>query len=160
MTRKDHLIYMLKFNQRVIKALIDDVNEEESMVRGEHGHNHIRWLAGHIFRSDHHSLKIMGRDDGTFEKYGKIFGLGSTISDDVSIYPSMAELRNMLYKSHDKVIEVVSNSTDAELENEITDHGEQRPIWQALTFLAMHEFYHSGQIVFMRKLLGRERPFA
>jgi len=160
MSRKDHLLYKLKFNQQVMKKLLDDITEEESMVRGEHGQNHIRWLAGHIFRSDLHGLIILGIDDGSYEKYGKLFGMGSVISDDPKAYPSMAEVRKMLYKSHDRLFETISKSSDADLEKQITDGGNKRPAWQALTFLAMHEFYHAGQIVYIRKLLGRDRPFA
>ncbi len=151
---------MLTINQRVIRKLLDDITETESMVRGEHGLNHIRWLAGHIFRSDLHSFRNLGLDDGSFEKYASRFGGGSVISDNPGHYPSMAEVREMLYKSHDRLFDVISKSSDTDLEKEIDDHGNKRPVWQALTFLAMHEFYHDGQIVNIRKILGRERPFA
>ncbi|SYZ72057.1 conserved hypothetical protein [Candidatus Zixiibacteriota bacterium] len=159
MTRKDHLLYMLKTNQFVIKKLLDDITEEESMIRGEGGFNHIRWLTGHLYGSDGYSFSLLGVEDEATGKYSKIFGGGSVVSDDPAVYPSMADIRDRLYKSHDKLMEVIEAAPDGDLEKEIGGERKQ-PVWQGLTFLAMHEFYHAGQIVHIRKMLGRSRPFA
>lgn len=159
MTRRDHLLYMLKTNQHVIKRLLDDITEEESMVRGEGGLNHIRWLAGHLYGSDGYCFSLLGVKDDSTGQYSKIFGGGSVVSDDPTTYPSMAELRDLLYKSHERLFKIISDLSDNELEREIGEEKKQ-PVWQPLTFLAMHEFYHAGQIVQIRKMLGRERPFA
>jgi uncharacterized damage-inducible protein DinB len=160
MSHRENLLYMLKINQSVIKKLLDDIGEEESMVQGKDDFNHIRWLTGHLYGADGYSLSVLGLKDESYSKYDKLFGGGSAVSADPKAYPSMTELREMLYKSHERLFETISRLSDVDLEKEIGEGEKKQPAWQPLTFLCMHEFYHAGQIVYIRKMLGRERPFA
>jgi len=159
MATKENLLYMMRTNQAVMKQLIDDVTEEESTVRGAEKFNHIRWLVGHILYSDNAALEMLGYKDEKYKEMAKLFGGGSEISNDSGVYPSMSELRRRIYDFHEKGIAFVEGLSQAALDKETDAWGKKQPVWQLVSFLWMHEFYHAGQIVNVRKILGRKRPF-
>ncbi|MEW5923848.1 MAG: DinB family protein [Candidatus Zixiibacteriota bacterium] len=159
MSYRENLLYMMKVNQQVLKRLVDDITEEESLEQGAHGHNHIRWQTGHLVHSNVFILKCLGEDIDDFGNYKELFGGGSKIADDPSVYPSLAELRAQLFELQAKSIAAAEKIPDADLEKGV-DWGERKvPAWQSISFLCMHDFYHSGQIVNIRKILNREQPF-
>ncbi len=159
MNVRDQLLYMLDFNRKTIKKLIDDVSEEESMERGSDSHNHIRWTTGHLVYCDSYVCSLLGGDSDDHKKVAGLFGAGSEVSDDPSAYPAMSELRERLYRLHEWMISRIEKLTDADLERETGDDENKEPLWQPVTFFCMHEFYHAGQMASMRRLLGRDRPF-
>jgi|WetSurMetagenome_2_1015567.scaffolds.fasta_scaffold146192_3 hypothetical protein len=159
MSIKEHLLYMLKTNLMLAHGLLDDITEDESMVRGKDKCNHIRWQIGHLIHCDHYSLSLMGHKVEDYDKYAKKYGGGSEISENAADYPGMKELRAELYKSHEQMIDFISTVAESDFEKTIGEGDKARPVWNGLTFLAMHEFYHNGQIANTRKALGRERSF-
>jgi len=159
MALKDHLLFMLETNQDVIKRLIDDISEEDSMVQSDHGFNHIRWQVGHLICYDNNSLGLLGGDKIDLGKWEKLFAAGSKISNDPSIYPEMSELKFKIYDLHRNLIAQANKITDADLEKIIGDVDNPKPVWRPVTFFCMHEFYHAGQITQTRRMLGRDRPF-
>jgi uncharacterized damage-inducible protein DinB len=159
MSYRDHLLYMLRANQMVIKRLIDDITDQESMVRGKDQCNHIRWLTGHMITGESHVLSLLGGKNDDSRNYEKNFGRGSVITDDPSVYPSMAELKKRLYDIHERATNLVEKISEAELQRETGQEEKKEPLWQSLTFLFMHEFYHAGQIASARRIIGRERSF-
>jgi uncharacterized damage-inducible protein DinB len=159
MTHKEHLLYMMQVNMMMAHRLIDDISEEESMVYEKDNCNHIRWQVGHFIHCDHYILAMLDRKPAEYDNYNKMFGGGSVLSDKVSDYPSMKDLREEYYKSHEGMINLISGMDEADFEKMTGEGDNRRPIWKPLTFLAMHELYHDGQIVITRKALGRDRAF-
>ncbi len=159
MSSRENILYMLKVNQQVLKRLLDDITEEESLEQGADGHNHIRWQAGHIVHSNASILRRLGGIVEDSERYEKLFGGGSKISDNPSVYPSMDELRARLYELQEQSITAAEKISDKALEAD-ADWGDKKlPAWKPVSFLCMHDFYHAGQIVNIRKILKREQPF-
>lgn len=154
-----HLKYMFDNVARITGNLIADITEEESMIRGEHALNHIRWQTGHLVHSDNIILSLFDEKAEDFDLYKRIFQGGTDPSDDSSAYPSMADLRDRFSEVHQKVIRRVERATDAELSKEVGSGEHKATVWQAITFLCAHAFYHSGQIAQVRKIIGRDRMF-
>jgi uncharacterized damage-inducible protein DinB len=71
----------------------------------------------------------------------------------------MAELKQVLNQTYEKEIKLLEGIGDTDLKKEIGEEGKKKPIWQALAFYCLHDFYHAGQITAVRRALGRERPF-
>ncbi len=159
MDSRDQLLYMVNTNQAVLKRLLDDVTPEDSMVRGEEQLNHICWLVGHLLNTNINALSLAGVTVEDYQKWGKIFGGGSEISDDPSVYPSWVDLRERLFRIYEQMKGTYSRLSDDELARMVGDDKGKVPLWQRLSFFCMHDFYHAGQIVHMRKILGRKRPF-
>jgi len=160
MDKKENLKRLLQSNHCAVKALIDDISEEESM-RHDYPHcNHIRWQTGHLAYSAHVVLKMLGEKSGIEEEWIKLFGRGPKIYDNASIYPSMQELRDRLYSYYDKIFPALEKVTTEYLDTE----QEFAPTWKStpmdgILFFCTHEFYHAGQITVMRRVLGRDKPF-
>ena len=156
---KEQLQYMVNVNKTVAGRLLDDMTDEESLVLVDKIPNHIRWQAGHMVYSNGFALTQLGNNDQDWQKYGKTFGGGSEIADDPSAYPPIAELRETLYRFYDRELELLENISDAELEKDVGDEGKPMPAWKRFSFMCMHDFYHAGQIMQIRRALGRARPF-
>lgn len=160
MTKKENLMILLKSNHGAVRKLIDDIDDDESMVCGKDNRNHIRWLTGHLVDNAGNILKVMGAENAVSEKWLKLFGRESETSDNPNNYPSMAELKSKLYSLYKQIYEMLNKMTGSDLDRNI----EPFPKWRttamdAVLFLCTHEFYHAGQITTMLRILGRERPF-
>ena len=159
MAIKDYLLNMISVNQYAAKKLLDDVSEEDSMVRGQDQFNHIRWQVGHMLYADTYALSLVGGKLETDTDFAKLFGGGSVCSDNPADYPAYAELRDHLFAVYDMLGEAVEKASDADLEKPTDEKENAEPIWKTISFMLMHDFYHGGQVVHIRKVLGRERPF-
>jgi len=157
---KENLKKMLQSNHDTIKKLIDDISEEESMCHDYKSCNHIRWQTGHLIDSAQLVLKLLGNNAGISDEWGKLFGYGSKIYENASIYPSMNELRDKLYDLYGRIISDLENLPEEALDNVVELAPEWKvSIWDGIPAFCRHEYYHAGQITVMRRALGRDKPF-
>lgn len=159
MNVREQLQYMVNVNKMVAGRLLDDLTDEESAVMFDNLSNHIRWLTGHAVYSNGFALTQLGSKDMDWQKYGKLFSGGTEIAGDPSTYPTIAELREILNSFYDRELELLENISDEDLERDVGEEGKPMPAWKRFCFMCMHDFYHAGQIVQIRRALGRERPF-
>lgn len=160
MSIKEQLKYMVNINKLVAENILPDITDEESLVRIDKISNHIRWLMGHIVYSAGLSLTKLGDTRDDWEgRFKSLFAGGTEPAEDPSVYPSMDELRSWLSDIHQRTLKALDEVDEAALAEEIGVEGQNRPAWQRYTFLCMHEFYHAGQIVQIRRALGRQQPF-
>jgi len=160
MDNKKYLKQMIKSNQETIKKLIDDISEEESMRHDYEFCNHIRWQTGHLIDTARLVLKLLGERADVSDEWTKLFGYGSVLHDDASIYPSMTALKEKLYGLYDQTLSVVDSLPYEHLEREVelTENWKLTPL-AGIPAFCRHEYYHGGQITVMRRVLGREAPF-
>ncbi|MFH1687817.1 MAG: DinB family protein [bacterium] len=158
MTCKETLLYLLKTSQFISDKLIDDVSEEDSLVRGRDQSNHIRWQVGHLVYFGKYILFLAGQGDESFRQLEGDFGYKSVVRDDGSGYLALAELKEQLADVHRQLYEFVEKASDGELDK-IVDEKKGTPVAEQIAFWSLHETYHAGQIIPVGKALGRERPF-
>ena len=151
--------YLLGVNRDMVRKIIDDISEEESMVRGGDELNHIRWQTGHLLYCEIYIANLLGNEPEDDSALKKMFGGGSVISDDGQLYPPMSELKERLYAVQKKGAELAEKISENVMESPVEGGEDDAPRWRQLTFLLMHAFYHAGMIVNLRKIIGRERPF-
>lgn len=161
MDRKSDLQFLLDSNQTAVRRLIDDVSEEESLVRGKDDLQHIRWCTGHLVYGAYLLLKTLGIEDPMPEGWHDLFCYGCEFQDDGSRYPSMAALRERLSAYHEQINSRIADLSDADLEGTLASKPpfENMNAISTSLLLCKHEFYHAGQIAVMRRILGRERTF-
>ena len=160
MAKKDNLKFLVGSNYSAVKKLIDDVSEEESVLRIGNIANHIRWQTGHIVNSADFMSRMLGEDGSVPDKWNELFQRGSEFCEDDSEYPSMSELKEKLYSLYDRLPKTLEDKSDTFLDEEI----EIVPGWKetrmnGFLFFGEHTFYHCGQIAMMIRSIGRERPF-
>ncbi len=146
--------------QGAIRRLLDDVSEEESLRTFERNPNHIKWLTGHLLFTAKLQAKTLGGDFDTPESWAEIFRRGAPAPKPGDILPKMADLRTSLYTGQGKVVSLIDAADDVYLETErlIMPNWTDSPLHTVL-FLCAHDFYHAGQIVMIRRAMGKERSF-
>ncbi|MBD3232768.1 MAG: hypothetical protein GF315_03485 [candidate division Zixibacteria bacterium] len=160
MEKKEHLKNSLNTNVAMIKAMIDDITEEESLHRGNGEFNHIKWQTGHLVYTAALTLKCLGEDADLSPEWKDLFARGAGFKEDENIYPSMNEIKAKLYSIHKAIFEKLENMIGSDLEAmvKLGPEYEVTAIDGALFFCA-HDAYHCGQMAMIRKALGRERAF-
>lgn len=160
MTIKDHLMEQYKSNHGAVRRALDDIGDQESLERGGHKINHIRWNAAHLASAAGLMLRIMGGKEEFPENWHTLFARGAEFHEDPSVYPSMDLIRDKLYGTYEKMYSALEKMTvdDLETAKEIVPEWNTTPA-EALLFLCRHEFYHLGQIATLRTILGKERLF-
>lgn len=144
-----------------MRRLLDDVSEEESLVRGADKLMHIRWPAGHLVWGARVTLQTLGADCALPPEWVALFGRGAPFNEDDRAYPTMSDLRNKLYQLHGEIGEHLAGMDTADLEKTLDSDPVFHDTDAVKTALSLctHDFYHAGQIAVMRRILGRERPF-
>jgi len=160
MSKKENLKYSLETNQRGVRALVDDISEEDSLERGKDNLQHIRWQTGHIAYNAFDTLKSLGGEAEIPEQWRTLFNRGCKWSDDPRVYPSMTELRTKLYSLCAQINQHLEDMPEADLDVELwKELGFETTAMNTAIFFCKHEFYHMGQIAVIRRFLGRERSF-
>jgi uncharacterized damage-inducible protein DinB len=160
MNKKDHLVFMLERSRSATKALLNDINEEESLYRIDGYPNHIRWEAGHMARGLSQILNCLTDEPDFPGRWTELFARGSVVSDDASVYPSLEEIKDKISYLYDKIFNVLSGMDDETLGEEIQIFTEWKNTrLHGVLFLCMHDFHHGGQITILRRVMGKERVF-
>lgn len=156
---REHLSYMIKVNKGAVRGFIDDINEDESMDRIDGRFNHIRWQAGHIL---YHAGRILSHLESGSDDHENIktqFGPGSAISENRDDYPPLTEIKERLDDTYGKILNAIRKASDTDLQKDVGEGENKEPLWQSITFLCMHDFYHAGQIMYNRRGVGKKWPF-
>lgn len=157
---RDILRHQIETMHHIIRRIIDDITEEESLRTIGTSPNHIKWQTGHLVFAAMLAAKTL---DGTLvppEGWDKLFGKGAKPPDRQKDFPPMTELRAKLYEFQERVLARLAKASDEHLvtRREIAPNWEDSPL-NAMLLLYGHDFYHCGQIALIRRDLGRERNF-
>ncbi|MCP4704581.1 MAG: hypothetical protein GY865_08220, partial [candidate division Zixibacteria bacterium] len=94
------------------------------------------------------------------EEWTKLFGYGSKLYDNASIYPSMEEVKQSLYTHFDKILTALDKMPEKDLDSEVELGDEWKTsVSEGIPDFCRHDYYHAGQITVMRRVLGRDKPF-
>lgn len=160
MDKKSDLINLMSTQQGAVKKLLDDVTDEESTYRLYEQANHIRWLAGHLVYNAGLVLKYLGSEGECPADWEIMFSRGSVTGEKSPAYPSIMEIRNQLYSMYKKQLQLLDKMTTEDFTKNLDtiDESGDSPL-RSIQFLCSHEFYHLGQIMMIRRMLGRDRSF-
>lgn len=164
MTVNEMLIDQLETVRHITLEAFGDLDTGQRLFQPAPGVNHPLWLLGHIAGSENHLILGFCKGESLLpERYGKLFGMGSTLLDDPSEYPPGEEVLNVLAEVHASALDYAGNADAEELEqppvgfDRLNDRARQmfasrcRCIWFATT----HEAMHTGQMAYIRRLLGK-----
>lgn len=158
MNTKDLLRYNINLSHGVTKAYLDDVTDDEMLVRAVPGSNHLAWQLGHLVASERSLLEAIGADvpdlpDGFAETHGK----ENVGSDDPSEFLSKAEYFQLMERMH-KAAEAKIDATDEAGLDAPTPENLRSflpTVGSILLMAGSHEMMHSGQIAAIRRKLGK-----
>ena len=161
MKLNDLLIDALRASDRILTTFLQDITEEDSLVRGVDEINHVRWQLGHAAVSLWNLAAMFGTPPAweDAQLYKKLFARGSDLYPDTQQYPSLATLRARYEEALEAAIANVRELNEERL-HEMVDLTEQwrMELYQAILFLSHHTAYHAGQIALVRAKVLKKQP--
>jgi len=143
---------IFKINTDLFKKTIQGIPPDRLLARPAADSNHLRWIAGHVVVHRARVLKLLGKEwSATWEQ---LFVRGAKLAEDGQ-YPRIDELCQVWDDVSGRLaISLADASPDAlaaPVSKGMTLDGK---ISGQISFLALHESYHVGQMAYLRKWLG------
>lgn len=146
---------LLALNSVLVGRSVDGLTDDELWQRPGDQSNPIYWLVGHMSWSRNALLRLLG---GEFVKIpaAKLFERGVEVADR-SAFPPFADVVAGLKAVNAALKARMEAATDAELSQAsprdfpVPD----KTLRGAVAFLTFHDGYHTGQIAYVRKWLGK-----
>ncbi len=138
---------------------LEDVSNDESLVRPAPGGNCLNWVLGHVVLYRSTVLKLVGRQPVFEGEQAKPYVRGSH-PDGTERYLDLATLRGMLSDTQQELIPALAVMTEEQLACGVAEEFNRPPlagsIGSALARLNFHESYHAGQIGLLRRIVGKD----
>ena len=101
MNAKDLLRFNVKFTHQVTQKYLDDVTDQELLVRAVPGSNHLAWQLGHLVASERSLLEAIGADVPDLpEGFAETHGKDNVDSDDPGQFLTKAEYFKLMGQMH------------------------------------------------------------
>lgn len=155
-------INALDFARSATLKLAADITDEQMTHRPTPQANHAAWILGHLaYADDGFRTKLSGNEAVIPENYEALFGMGTTPSDDASLYPSKADLIAVLEQSHAALTSWFKSLSDEQIASPLPEGMEMFGANHATLAATMtwHEGIHAGQLIEVRRSLGLPRAF-
>lgn len=145
--------FIFKRNQDMLAKAIDGLTDEQWVARPQDSCNSVFWLVGHMVWARSRALKLVGF---TWTKpWLDMFARGSKPTET----PQNPSVEDMLDAWQE--LGTVFPATLEEIPAEVLAKPVDQPspsfdgtVGGMVSFLSMHESYHVGQVVYVRRLLG------
>jgi uncharacterized damage-inducible protein DinB len=156
---KDVIRNVAQTNDFVIKAYLQDLSDADLLTRPGPGANPIAWQLGHLINAEEELLKIIpgAATVPLPEGWDKQHGKENAAKDPPVGYRTKAEYLDLYAKVRENTMKVLNTIADADLDKPVTGRlAHIAPTWGALLVLiANHPMMHAGQMVVLRRKLGK-----
>ncbi len=134
----------LSSSYKVILMNIEGITNEEAMIFPNGEANCMNWVLGHLIYIRNPLLNILGEESVWNSEQFSCYNRGETPLERKDEFVSFDELISYLKQSQDKL--------ESKLDAMETFNPEQI---KDISTLCFHEIYHSGQLGYIRRLLGK-----
>ncbi|MGR3857011.1 hypothetical protein [Chryseobacterium indologenes] len=131
-------------NYFVITMNIDGITDEESMIFPNGEANCMNWILGHLIYIRNPLLNILGEESVWDNEKFSFYNRGEIPLDRKDELISFEELKSYLKQSQDK-LEAKLSTLESFKPEMVKD----------ISTLSLHEIYHSGQLGYLRRILGK-----
>lgn len=160
MTPNDAIKLSLDASSMVCMMYLEDLTDEEMMVRPEKGTNHINWQVGHLVVEENHMMNAIRPGSmpelpaGMAEKYTK----EAAKSDNPADFCTKAELLAAAKVQRERTLELLAAEDPANFPNE-TGVPYAPTVGSMYSMQGSHWLMHAGQWVIVRRKVGRAPLF-
>jgi hypothetical protein len=163
MNAKSAIKTALDTSEMIAMAYLDDLNDEEMMIRPIDGCNHIKWQFGHLIASENKMIdscmpgSMPALPVGFADKYDKAT---ATIDDD-SAFDSKVNLLELYRQQRNATLALLEQLSEQQLDQETDEsiRGYAPTVGSAIIMQDVHWMMHAGQWAVLRRKLGREPLF-
>ncbi len=131
-------------NYYVIIMNIDGISHEESMIFPNGEANCMNWVLGHLIYIRNPLLNILGEESVWDSEKFSFYNRGEIALNRKDELVSFEDLQSYLKQSQDK-LEAKLNTIESFQPETVKD----------ISTLSLHEIYHSGQLGYLRRILGK-----
>ncbi len=157
------LKYNCGMSDMVWKSYVQDLNDEDLMVRPVPGANHIKWQIGHLIVSEARfnslaSPKLAVALPSGFEER---YSAKSCGSDDPADFDSKATLLALADEQRAVTMAIIDHLDEVDLDARTPEHMQAYcpTVGDALVLIGSHWLMHAGQWAITRRKLGRPPLF-
>lgn len=142
--------------QMVSGGYLEDLTDEQLMLRPHPGCNHINWQVGHLIAAENHHLRTIAPDAapplpaGFAEQYSS----ATASSDDPAKFRRKDELLKLHAEQLAAVLATLERLDDAALDRPSGIHYAPT-VGAVMSMQASHWLMHAGQWVIVRRALGK-----
>lgn len=156
MDLKQVLIKQLNFTNLLVEQISQDLTMNHLTIKPEECGNPGIWILGHIAINRAKYIKLCRGDETRVPtRWTYLFGDGSTIEEDYSIYPQPDKIREFMQKELVDAQEYLSAITEAELDSPpVLESDVYTTRTDVFITTIVHEAYHAGQFGLIRKICG------
>jgi hypothetical protein len=158
----EHLRETLDRTRKFTLTCVEDFSDDELRCGAEWGVNCAAWILGHLAYSQLRiGLAIPFAVGFDAPAQREIFGRGSRPIDPAR-YPDLHELRAALADAHGRVFAMLDVVSESDLglrpANVLPAFPDLPTRADVLLQCALHESMHTGQLLWLRKKLGKQPP--
>ena len=135
----------IEFNNDVILKNIEGISHQESMIFPNGEANCMNWIFGHLIFIRNAFIEILGGKPVWKNEDFLCYNRGEKPLERIDELQDFEFLKTHFKKSVEELNSVFETLGDLEQQT-ITD----------LAGLSLHEIYHSGQLGYLRRILGKE----
>lgn len=154
---RPQLLSDLAFAHSMVLSMISKTPVEQAVSSPGVGHNHLTWQVGHLATGYAYFRNLLdGQKTELPEAYHTLFGWGSTLNADSSVYPPFAEVKANFDAAYNTFIEVAKALPAGDLALPPTKDtgGMATQRLDVISRVAWHDGWHLGQIAALRRALG------
>ncbi|GAB0156490.1 hypothetical protein CHRYSEOSP005_17550 [Chryseobacterium sp. Alg-005] len=131
-------------NYKVISMNLEGITHEESMIFPNGDANCMNWILGHLIYIRNAFLNILGEESVWDNEKFSAYNRGEIPLNRKDEFVNFEDLKSYLKNSQDKLESAFNKLEKIDHEN-VND----------LAILSFHEAYHSGQLGYLRRILGK-----
>ncbi|UTX49940.1 hypothetical protein [Chryseobacterium sp. MA9] len=131
-------------NYQVISLNTEGITHEESMIFPNGEANCMNWILGHLIYIRNPLLNILGEESVWDSEKFSCYNRGEIPLDRKDELVSFEDLKSYLKQSQDR-LEAKLGALDSFKPEMVND----------ISTLSLHEIYHSGQLGYLRRILGK-----
>lgn len=159
MNAQDAIRSTLNMSSMVLSRYLDDLSDADLMLRPGPGCNHIAWQLGHLIASENQLLEGVAPGAGAelpagfAEKHGR----DTTSDDDPAHFCQKQEYLELFEKVHAATQATIAKMSEADLDKPAPEHFRKMfpTAGHVLLLIATHGLMHAGQLVPVRRKLGK-----
>lgn len=158
MNAKDVIRQSMQTAQMVTKAYLEDLSNDELLVRPTPGSNHIAWQLGHLIASEREMIQSLGCTMPELPAgFEGAHAPEASKSDDRSKFAQKADYLALMEKMHASTMQALDKTSDADLDKPAPEKMRAyAPTFGAVfQMIALHEMMHVGQFVPVRRKLNK-----
>lgn len=158
MNVKDVFIMTIEQASWLTQTYLHDLTDADLLIRPLPAMNHVAWQLGHLILSEHEKLTTLGHAMPDLPPgFAAAHSKKTAASDDPATFATKADYLALLAQMHGATIAAIKATPDADFDNPAPPALRKYTptIGAVFNLIGTHQFMHHGQIVALRRKLGK-----